>query len=177
MRPERTTAGPGTYEPVSAACGTNLPAESTVRVADADDLATLRLLRRRWTEENSGGPVTDDDFDERFDRWLGTESSRRTIFLAEVGDQAVGMVNLTLFERMPQPGRPASRWGYLGNAFVLADYRNRGIGTALLTALVAYADESGCARIVLSPTEPSLSFYQRAGFGPATMLLARVRPD
>ena len=75
---------------------------------------------------------------------------------------------------MPKPGRPPSRWAYLGNAFVLAPHRNRGIGTALLNAAVADARARDCARIVLSPSERSVPFYQRAGFGPATMLLAHV---
>jgi len=31
----------------------------------------------------------------------------------------------------------------------------------------------GAVRIVLSPSERSVPFYQRAGFGPATMLMAK----
>jgi GNAT superfamily N-acetyltransferase len=83
------------------------------------------------------------------------------------------MVNLAIFNRMPQPGRAASHWCYLGNAFVLTSHRNRGIGTVLLETAVDYARDQGSARIVLSPSERSVPFYQRAGFGPATMLLAK----
>ena len=70
--------------------------------------------------------------------------------------------------------RPASRWGYLGNAFVLAEHRSRGVGTALPNALVAHAQDRGCVRMVLSPTDRSMPFYHKAEFGPATMLLARI---
>ena len=35
--------------------------------------------------------------------------------------EPVGMLNLLEFTRMPTPGRRPGRWGYLGNAFVLAD--------------------------------------------------------
>ncbi len=118
--------------------------------------------------------MEDNGFDDQFAQWYTTESSRRTTFLAEIDSIAVGMVNLAVFERMPRPGHPASRWGYLGNAFVLAEHRGQGIGTALLNALTAYAQDLGCARIVLSPTDLSVPFYERADFGPATMLLARV---
>jgi GNAT superfamily N-acetyltransferase len=75
---------------------------------------------------------------------------------------------------MPRPGRPDSRWGYLANAFVLAEHRNRGVGAALLTELVAGARDRGCARIVLAPSERSVPFYRAAGFGPASMLLAQT---
>ncbi|WP_233442185.1 hypothetical protein [Lentzea atacamensis] len=39
---------------------------------------------------------------------------------------------------------------------------------------MTHARARSCARIVLSPSERSVPFYQRAGFGPATMLLAHV---
>jgi GNAT superfamily N-acetyltransferase len=86
------------------------------------------------------------------------------------------MMNLAVFERMPRPGRPPSRWGYLGNAFVLAAYRNRGIGAQLIDAALDYADRNGFVRVVLSPTCRSVPFYERAGFGPASALLLRTPP-
>ena len=66
---------------------------------------------------------------------------------------------------------PPARWGYLGNAFVLAAYRNQGIGGQLLDAVLGYASENGFARVVLSPSERSIPFYERAGFGPADALM------
>jgi GNAT superfamily N-acetyltransferase len=65
---------------------------------------------------------------------------------------------------MPRPGRPDARWGYVSNMFVRGDFRNRGIGSVLLTTIVGAAEERGYARLVLSPTAPSLPFYRRAGF-------------
>jgi GNAT superfamily N-acetyltransferase len=102
------------------------------------------------------------------------EAPRRITWLAEADGRAVGMMNLTVFERMPRPGRPPSRWGYLGNAFVLAAYRNQGVGRKLIDALLHYADDNGLARVVLSPSGRSIPFYERAGFGPADALLLRM---
>jgi GNAT superfamily N-acetyltransferase len=65
---------------------------------------------------------------------------------------------------MPKPGRPASRWGYVSNMFVREEARNRGVGSALLDAVIATADERAYARLVLSPAERALPFYLRAGF-------------
>jgi hypothetical protein len=39
--------------------------------------------------------------------------------------------------------------------------------------VIAYADSEGLARLVLSPSERSVPFYERAGFGTATSLLVR----
>jgi GNAT superfamily N-acetyltransferase len=150
----------------------------SVRVAGADDIPALAWLRRAWTDE--GGAVTDDPgFEERFADWCAAEAGRRLIWVAEADGALVGMVNLAVFERMPRPGVADSRWGYLANAFVLAGYRDRGVGRLLVDALLDHARATGLVRVVLSPTERSVPFYERAGFGPADMLLAQVplEPD
>ena len=163
--------------------------DAVVRRAGDADLALVARLRREWTREQDAGPgapgdpagpggapgapagLADPGFEERFEAWWARESSRRITWLAEVDRRPVGMMNLAAFERMPRPGRAASRWGYLGNAFVLAPYRNQGIGGLLLGAVLGHARDNHLARVVLSPSERSIPFYQRAGFGPADVLM------
>lgn len=153
--------------------------EALIRRAEDADLPALARLRRESTVEQDGDGA-DPSFEERFSAWYARESSRRIIWLAEVDGRLVGAMNLSVFERMPRPGRAPSRWGYLGNAFVLAAYRNQGIGRQLLDALLGHASEHGFARVVLSPSERSIPFYGRAGFGPAGALMLWTpggRPD
>jgi GNAT superfamily N-acetyltransferase len=147
--------------------------EIVIRRAESADLLEIIGLRTEWTREQDGD-VEDPGFDQRFAEWFARESARRITWLAEAGDRAVGMMNLTVFERMPRPGHPPSRWGYLGNAFVLEAYRSQGVGGKLIGALLDYADDNGFARVVLSPSERSIPFYERAGFGPADALLLRT---
>ncbi len=146
--------------------------QATIRRATNTDLAALAALRRESAREQDG-EHDDPGFEERFAAWVGRESARRIIWLAEVaaGGRLVGAMNLTVFERMPRPGRPPAHWGYLGNAFVLAAYRNQGIGGQLLDAVLGHAREQGFVRVVLSPSQRSIPFYQRAGFGPADELM------
>jgi GNAT superfamily N-acetyltransferase len=144
--------------------------EAVIRRAEDADLPAIARLRRESTAEQDGD-CADPSFEERFSAWCARESSRRIMWLAEVGGRPVGAMNLAVFERMPRPGRAPSRWGYLGNAFVLAAYRNQGIGRRLLGAVLGYATENGFARVVLSPTERAVPFYERAGFGPADALM------
>jgi GNAT superfamily N-acetyltransferase len=74
------------------------------------------------------------------------------------------MASLFEYRRMPRPGRPDSRWGYVSNMFVREDVRDRGIGSALLAEIVAAAEERGYVRLVCSPSARALPFYRRAGF-------------
>jgi GNAT superfamily N-acetyltransferase len=150
--------------------------DAVIRRAESADLAAIVQLRREWTREEAG-EIEDPDFEENLAAWFGREWSRRIMWLAEEGGRPVGMMNLAIYERMPRPGRALSRWGYLGNVFVLAAYRNRGIGSQLVSAALNYADRNGFVRVVLSPTERSIPLYERAGFGPADALMLRTPPQ
>jgi GNAT superfamily N-acetyltransferase len=146
----------------------------TVRQAGAQDLAAIAHLRRLSAREQDGaqdGEQADPGFEEAFASWFARETSRRVFWLAELDGQPVGSMNLMVFDRMPRPGRPPGRWGYLGNAFVLAGQRNQGIGRQLLDAVLGYAAGHRFARVVLSPSERSIPFYRRAGFRSADELL------
>ena len=146
--------------------------DALIRRAGHADLAAIVQLRREWTREEHGD-ITDPDYDENLAAWFARELPGRIMWLAEEGGRPVGMMNLAIYERMPRPGRALSHWGYLGNVFVRAAYRNRGIGSRLVSAALDYADQNGLARVVLSPTDRSIPLYERAGFGPADALMLR----
>ncbi|MGW0435944.1 GNAT family N-acetyltransferase [Micromonospora sp. NPDC003197] len=148
-------------------------AHSLIRRAHESDAPALAQLRREWTEEEQGS-CDDPEFERRFAAWYASESTRRITWLAELDGRPVGMVNMAVFDRMPRPGCEPSQWGYLGNAFVLKAYRSQGIGQLLIAALLEYANRNDFARVVLSPTERSAPFYERAGFGPADVLMVKT---
>ena len=130
-----------------------------VHEAGAGDVAAIASLRRLWS---AGGE--EPGFEGRMGAWLAAEGDRRTTWLAVRAGRPVGLASLFEYRRMPHPARPDSRWGYVGNMFVCEDVRDWGIGSALLAALIAAADERGYARLVLSPTVRAREFYRRAGF-------------
>jgi len=129
-----------------------------VRVAGADDLSAIASLRSLWVE------ASDHELEGRLASWLAAEGDRRTVWLASVSGSPVGMASMFEYRRMPHPGRPDSRWGYVGNMFVLEDFRDHGIGSALLAALTTAADERRYVRLVVSPSARAQSLYRRAGF-------------
>jgi GNAT superfamily N-acetyltransferase len=146
-----------------------------IRLAGDADVPALADLRRESAFELHP-PSQDEEFGARFASWYEEEASRRLTWLAQDESEAVGMMNLVIFERMPRPGPDPGRWGYLANAYVRPGHRNQGIGARLVEAILAYADGCGFARVVLSPSQRAIPFYRRAGFGPADALLSRERP-
>jgi len=144
--------------------------EATVRRAGVVDLAAIAELRRASAREQDG-ERPDPGFEEDFAAWFGREQAHRVFWLAETDGRPIGSMNLMVFTRMPRPGRPPGRWGYLGNAFVLAAHRNRGVGRQLLDAVLGHAAGQGFVRVVLSPSDRSIPFYLRAGFRAADELL------
>lgn len=138
----------------------HMTSEPAIRIATADDVGRLALLRALWTDR----PGADHEFVSRMARWLDGDGERRTTWLATLGGAPVGMASMWEYRRMPRPDRPDSRWGYVSNMFVREELRGRGIGSALLEAVVAAARERGYPRLVLSPAERAMAFYRRAGF-------------
>jgi GNAT superfamily N-acetyltransferase len=132
----------------------------SIRVAEPKDVGALAELRAAWGIDQPDDP----GFQNEMASWIAAEGDRRTTWLATISRDAVGMASLFEYRRMPRPGRPDSRWGYVSNMFVRDEFRNRGIGAALLTAVISAADERGYVRLVLSPSQESVRFYERAGF-------------
>jgi GNAT superfamily N-acetyltransferase len=152
-------------------------ASASFRVAGPDDRATVAQLRRAWAEEQAGQVIDDPDFDAAFAGWAEREESQRVTWLVSLDGVDLGMLNMLVFERMPRPGdavtgRP-TKWGYIANVYVDEAHRDGGLGRLLLDAASSYAEEHRFARLVLSPSEQSVSFYARAGFVPATSLLVK----
>lgn len=141
-------------------------AVATVRPGALNDVADLAALRAKWRDhELTPG------FLNEFTEWFLCEQPGRWWWIAEVAGQPVGMVNLKVFDRMPSPAVPRSRWGYLGNLFVATTHRGSGIGGQLVDALLARAAEERLVRVVLSPSVESVPLYARHGFTVADELL------
>lgn len=137
-----------------------------VRQADESDVEHLARLRAVWR-----GHAPSADFVRSFGEWFRQEQASRWWWLAVDGSEPIGMVNLKVFDRMPSPDRPDTKWGYLANLFVLPERRGDGVGGSLLAAVLDRARREGLVRVVLSPSEQAVPLYGRHGFRTAHELL------
>ena len=149
-----------------------------VEQASAKALAELTRMRLTWSADH--GLVAPDEaaveeFGERMRQWWDQQSGHRRAWVARTGaGEAVGMANAAVFERMPKPGVPPSRWAYGANVWVDPDHRRRGVGRLLMDALVGWARAEGMIRVVLAPSEISRPLYSALGFRPASDSLLRL---
>ncbi|WP_162300032.1 GNAT family N-acetyltransferase [Kineobactrum sediminis] len=117
--------------------------ELTLRVADwQEDLATLRAIREQVfiIEQAVPREIEWDDKDDTAVHILGT-----------LGDEPVACGRL-----LPD--------GKIGRMAVLAPYRGRGIGAAVLQALVDEAGKQGLDSVYLHAQAHAGDFYARGGF-------------
>ncbi|GAA2056545.1 GNAT family N-acetyltransferase [Williamsia deligens] len=140
----------------------------------ASDPHEVAALRCEWAHErdHTVDPHPDQDFTEAVGAWMDNPS--RTVWTARGVDDAVGMVCLTEYTRMPSPSESASgRWGYLGHLYVRPEARGAGAGEALVRTLLAESARRGHTKVVLSPTARSIPLYERCGFTAGNDLMIR----
>ncbi len=96
-----------------------------------------------------------------------------TLLVARDGPQPVAMVGLLYTVSTALGGRVA----LLEDMLVHPDYRNRAIGSQLLSHAVAVAREQGCRRITLLTDSDNIAaqdFYRRQGFVLSEMVPMRL---
>jgi GNAT superfamily N-acetyltransferase len=148
------------------------------RAAGTDaDRRALASVRRRWAEEDAGGPIEDPGYEDRAVAWLEANESHRIGWVAEVDGDVVGILTMVIVERMPQPGIPTNGWGYVHHFVVDPDRRGEGIGAELMDAAVGEAQARGWSQLVLHPRERSVPFYEREGFEAADLMVRHLAAE
>ncbi|MEU0559508.1 GNAT family N-acetyltransferase [Dactylosporangium sp. NPDC006015] len=131
-----------------------------VRMAGTADLAALAELR-------GIGP---DQFDE-FAGWVATHAETHLPFVAEAGGAVVGCAFLFVAERVPGSGAPRRRFGDVQSVMVREEHRNRGVGGALMAAILAEAEARGLLHVTVHSGRRAVDFYARNGFSHHRQLL------
>ncbi len=144
----------------------------TVRRAGIDDAAALARLRWLWrTVERAEYGLSAPEFETAFRAWWRSHQDSHIAFIAQSEGETVGMAWLAVFERIPQPRDFRRLAGNVQSVFVLDEYRNRGIGNALVDSVIAEARERHVGYLIVHPSRRAYPLYERLGFSPTTRLL------
>jgi GNAT superfamily N-acetyltransferase len=141
----------------------------TVRWAGVDDVAELMRLRRvMWESLRYEVSAADDAACAEI---LTRGLPARTFFAAVVDapDGSTGLaacgVGMTA-ERLPGPGNPSGRFGYIQSMVTDERWRGHGLARAVLTAVLDRFVAEGVTRVDLHASPVGEPLYRSAGFAP-----------
>ena len=140
-----------------------------VRVAGDADLETVARLRVAFLEDDDrGGGVSPEQLRAATRAYVEGALADGSLvsWLAEDGDEAVGIVSMLVAWAPPRPSDLRTKRAYVVNMYVRPTHRGRGIGQALLDALVAESQARGLRALHLYATASGRPLYERNGFVP-----------
>ncbi|KYD10306.1 GNAT family N-acetyltransferase [Caldibacillus debilis] len=127
-----------------------------VRTAKEEDWENLWFLL-----EKRGGTDVRTAAEKRFLAYV--QSPSHYIPVAYAGHQAVGYAWVQDYGPHLRTGKSIHRFHDL---FVLAEYRNRGIGALLFQRIREWSEKNGASWLQWNANPASASFYRRLGFVP-----------
>ncbi|MFC6020646.1 GNAT family N-acetyltransferase [Plantactinospora solaniradicis] len=124
-----------------------------VRRANGADVAVLAELR--GIDGNKLGAYAG---------WVAAHAETHLPFVAEIDGHVVGAAWLLVAERVPS-NESLDRWyGDIQSVEVREEYRNRGIGSALMAAILTEARTRGLLHVTVHSGRRAVDFYLRNGF-------------
>ena len=141
--------------------------------ADTPLLAKFRYELRSSGEMNE----SEDQFIERCTLWMRERlcsGSWWRCWIAESDEVACGNVWAQVVEKIPNPVIESECYIYVTNFYVREEYRGQGIGSRLLSEVLAWGKTRNAHTAILWPRERSKSLYLRHGFSIAEDLMRVV---
>lgn len=142
------------------------PAGYTIRCATLADVATI-VGQRHATFVDTGKTRHLDLVDRNFAAWLPPRlDSTYFHWLADHEGRAVGGAGILLLDWPPSPRDPRGGMGYVYSVYVEPAHRRRGVATAVMRALHAWAEERGVGALALHASAAGQPVYAALGYLP-----------
>lgn len=140
-----------------------------VRRAVRADLPVIVDLRLAFDRELLGGDLPPERVGPHRSQvadYLAThvDSDAYRLWVALDDGHVVGMGGLVVVDRPPHPRSRRSGEGFIVNVYTLPRWRGRGVGRAIMDALVAEARGLRLRRVYLRTSDEGRSLYESMGF-------------
>jgi phosphinothricin acetyltransferase len=137
-------------------------AELTVRDAGTDDAAAIAVIYNQGIADRIATLETEERTPEERVAWLAARGPRHPVLVAERDGTVVGWGSLNRFN-------PRKAYDHVADFSVYVEraWRGKGVGGALLRALIARAQQLGYHKMVLSAfpwNALGMALYQKHGF-------------
>jgi GNAT superfamily N-acetyltransferase len=103
--------------------------------------------------------------------WVAAHVETHLPFVAEIDGYVVGCAWLLVAERVPGNESLDRRYGDVQSVMVREEYRHRGIGAALMAAILAEAHARDLLHVTVHSGRRAVDFYLRNGFSHHRQLL------
>ncbi|GGN64058.1 N-acetyltransferase [Actinoplanes lobatus] len=140
----------------------NLIYETTIRAADAGDMEGIRAIRNRAIEQTTALWTETPQSPAEATAWLAAHLARGSAFVAEIDGEVAGFATYG-------PWRPLDGYRHTveNSVYVREDRHGLGIGSALMTTVIAAAREAGHHVMVAgieAGNTSSIRLHERFGF-------------
>jgi GNAT superfamily N-acetyltransferase len=138
------------------------------RTANESDVVTLAEMRWEFQVEDNDLPpiVSKTEFVEVCSDFLrqGLIQKNWVYWIAELEGEVVSHIFVQRVRGAPRPFWLNNAYGYVSNVYTKPAYRRRGIGSQLMQQVLNWARHQEIDVLIVSISEESVTFYERAGF-------------
>jgi GNAT superfamily N-acetyltransferase len=136
------------------------------RLAAANDVECLSELF--WEHANEFDQLSPAD-KETFVRECSDSIKERLnidlyCWVVENNGRIISHTNVIIAHKIPRPGKIIRKWGRLSTVRTVPEYRNQGVGSALMEVVKNWCKKQNLEELHVGPSERSVPFYERAGF-------------
>ena len=134
-----------------------------LRMAQEKDYMQIAEMKWMHCEEDDADYNTTNlagaDKNKFLEEFIGflNEHKEYKIFVASDNDVVISSMMVYVIPKTPKPNRKQQYISYLTNVYTLREYRNKKIGTKLLTYIKEYLAEKDCELIFVWPSENSVN--------------------
>src|SRR5690242_13763236 len=153
-----------------------MDANVTIRPAHPSDAPRLARMRYDFRAQTHGASEPHAAFVQRCAAWMTErlgDGSRWRCWVAEREDDIAGAIWVQVVEKIPNPASEPEEHAYISNFYVPESVRGTGIGSALLTTVLAWCDARPVDSVILWPSVRSRPLYERFGFTTGSGILER----
>ena len=141
-----------------------------IRLAESKDI--VQLIQMRWDftiEDNQTNNFDESDFkvfkkecQEFLEKALNSETW--FIWVAEENSNIVSHIYIEIIQKVPRPGRITYPFAYMTNVYTVKEFRNKGIGSRLITSINEWVEREKYEFIIVWPSDESIDYYLKNGY-------------
>lgn len=139
-----------------------------IRLAEIKDIPQLIKMRWDFTIEydESKRTASYESFVKECQSFLeqAINGEQWYIWVAEENETIVSHIYIEVIQKVPRPGRITYPFAYMTNVYTIPEYRNKGIGSALLQTINEWIKENKYEFVIVWPSEDSNGYYEKNGY-------------